>query len=226
MTAKDIGKKLSIFPNAVYRAAKQLLELGMVEEVRQYPIKYRAKKSDEVIELYSSMIRQNFQEVFGFGGRRTALPNSLQLKFIRTRKELFENVTRDVQQAKSSADLIVSGFEVPAEIILSYKRAIERGVGIRILVQRLDEISEKMFQNWQKMGVEVKYYPNMEARIIIIDQSIVYFTSYSLKAKQEAIGIRFAHVPYAKLMDEVFEQRWNMAREIKRVFAPRSQGVI
>ena len=38
MSAKDIGKQLKIFPNAVYREVKQLLALGFVEEIFSYPV--------------------------------------------------------------------------------------------------------------------------------------------------------------------------------------------
>jgi hypothetical protein len=98
--------------------------------------------------------------------------------------------------------------------ILVYKQAIERGVTIKVLVQNLTETSEQMFKNWQKIGVKVKYFPNMEARIFIIDEQLVYFTSYDPSKKNEGVGMRFNYRPYAILMSETFEQRWKIAKEI------------
>ncbi len=66
----------------------------------------------------------------------------------------------------------------------------------------------------KKIGLKVKYYPNMEARTFLTDKEIVYFTSYNPQQKEEAIGMRFHYKPYAKIMDEIFEQRWQLAKEI------------
>jgi len=71
-----------------------------------------------------------------------------------------------------------------------------------------------MFTNWSKVGVDVRYYPNIESRIFTIDRHIVYFTSYNPDNIQEAIGMRFDYVPYAILMDELFEQKWEQGKTI------------
>ena len=65
------------------------------------------------------------------------------------------------------------------------------------------------------MGMKVKYYPIMEARIIIFDAKIAYITSYDPKRKEEAIGVRFQYPPIARILQELFDQRWSKAKEIK-----------
>ena len=39
---------------------------------------------------------------------------------------------------------------------------------VRLIVQNLKEVSEAKLLSWKKAGVEVKYYPNIEARIFIL----------------------------------------------------------
>lgn len=213
LTAKEIADELHIFPNAVYRAIKRLIDSGFIHQTGNYPVRYEALSESEALELYSLALRQNYKKTF-HTKRILNCSKVLDISFIRNREYLRENTDNDMKMAKKEVNFIVSGLEVPAETVLVYKQAVDRGVIIRALVQRLDDTSEEMFRNWEKIGVKVKHYPNMEARTFIIDQTIVYFTSYSPQYKEGAIGMRFNYAPYAKLMNELFEQRWKVAKNI------------
>jgi len=209
-TAKDIGKQLNIFPNAVYRAIKQLLELGFVQELQSYPIKYQAKSASDAMELYSLIMKQNFQDAFRT--KNTHSEKGLNMSFIATRKDLLEQTKKDAEHTKNTFDHIVSGHEIPADSILAYKKSLERGIKIRIIVHQIPQ--KQMVESWKLMGVEIRYYPNIQGRIFIFDKRIIYFTSYNPKKKQEAIGMRFEYAPFALLMDELFEQKWKIAKII------------
>ena len=211
-TAKDIGKQLNIFPNAVYRAISQLLELGIVQELQGYPIKYQAKSTSDAMELYSLIMRQNFQDAFQISNNTHSNERALNMSFITTRKDLLEQTKRDAEHTKHTFDHIVSGHEIPADSILAYKKSLERGVKIRIIVHQIPQ--KQMVESWKRMGVEIRYYPDIVGRIFIFDKRIIYFTSYNPKKKQEAVGMRFEYAPFALLMDELFEQKWKMGRII------------
>lgn len=211
LSAKTIAQKLNILPPTVYRATKPLVEIGIIQEVGKYPIVFEAKQAEDAFGLYQSALRKDFQETFSLKGP-SAKP--LNISFIRDRQHLLEETGQDIKNAKEAVSFIVSGLEIPTEAILAYKEAAQREVKIRALVQNLDETSSKMFKNWQKIGVRVRHFPNMEARIFIIDKKIVYFTSYNAKIKEEAIGMRFEYSPYAKLMSDIFEKRWKLGKEI------------
>jgi sugar-specific transcriptional regulator TrmB len=213
LTAKEIAQELHVFPNTIYRAVKQLQEKGFIKELDTYPISYKAQPGQEAFDLYSLSVKKQFKQVFPALPSVKDLP-AIDISFIQTRDDLRENTDKDVSSAKETVDFIVSGLEVPAETILTYKDAIDRGVKIRAIVQRLDDTSEQMFRNWRKIGLQIKFYPNMEARTFIIDKEIVYFTSYDPKNKQVATGMRFNYRPYANIMSELFEQRWQLGKHI------------
>lgn len=208
-TAKDIAVKLKIFPNAVYREIKQLEDLGLVDKIGKYPVKYQTKKPEEAAGFLTDLIRQSFFK------NQINLNNQLQLSFIQNRKELLAFTNKDTKQAKESLNIIVSGHEVPAETILAQKRAADRGVRVRILIQDLSASSKERIRAWQKMGIEIRYLKYMQARVLIFDKKIVYFTSYSETKNHEAIGMRFEYEPYARLMGELFEQKWKEAKDVK-----------
>lgn len=211
-SAKDIGKRLNIFPNAVYRAIKQLLELGVVQELQEYPTKYKAKSASDAMELYSSIMRQNFQDAFQAQGDKHSNEGKLNMSFITSRKELLERTKNDAEHTKNTFDHIVSGHEIPADSILAYKKSLERGVKIRIIVHQVPQ--KQMVESWKRMGVEIRYYPDIAGRVFIFDKRIVYFTSYNPNKNQEAIGMRFEYAPFALLMDELFEQKWKIGKII------------
>lgn len=213
LTAKEIAKGLHVFPNTIYRAITQLQEKGFVKEMSTYPITYQIQPEHEALDVYSLILKKQFQTVFPKKYRDKSFP-AMDISFIQTRSELNTNTDINVKEAKSTVDFIVSGLEVSTETILTYKNAIDKGVVIRSLVQRLDDTSEQMFKNWKRIGLQIRYFPNMEARVFIVDKEIVYFTSYNPEKKEEALGMRFNYRPYAKIMDELFEQRWKVAKEI------------
>ena len=213
LNAKGIGKELKILPNAVYRAIKPLRELGLVEQTSERPTKFIAKPSVEAVEMYLLNQRNVFEQILGDADLST-LPHSNAPVLIKDRNDLIEKTNRDVKNSKRSVDFIVSGLEVPAETLLTYKQALDRNVKIRSIVQRLDDTSEEMFRNWKKIGLDVRHYPSIESRIFVIDNHIVYLTSYDPERKEECVGIRTGYEPFAKLMREVFERKWESAKEI------------
>lgn len=218
MTAKTIGQRLGIHPQAAYRALKPLCKLGVVEQIGRYPRKYRILFSEDSLETYLKMAQEEYIKKFFANTKvkknKNPFSQLLQIEFIQNRKELNQRTIVDIVQAKKKFDCIVSGHEVPAEQLLAYKQAIARGVKLRFIVQHFDEFNRYMFLNWRKLGMKVKYYPVLEARIIIIDNKIVYITSYNPNMNEEAVGARFDYAPIAKIMSEVFESRWTQAEEI------------
>lgn len=218
MSAADIAKKLDILPHAVYRAIKPLLTMDLVENSNTYPVRYQAKHSDYALDAYVNNAREQFVQSFFVsnlvGSSTTAAKTGLPTTFVKDRQDLLDQSNADMNHAKNEVVMIVSGLIAPAETILAYKRAAERGVKIRIIVQNLNETNKDMLRNWKKLGVEVRYYPLIEARILLFDNNIVYFTSYNPAEKEAGIGVRFAYPPMAMMMNELFEKRWELAEEI------------
>src|SRR5438552_301456 len=80
MTAKEIGKSLNIYPHAVYRSSRQLLDLGFMNEIGKYPVKFQAKTTDD-----------------------------FPITFINGRNDLLQKTNADVTKAKHEVNFIISG---------------------------------------------------------------------------------------------------------------------
>jgi sugar-specific transcriptional regulator TrmB len=220
LTAAKIGKELNIYPHAVYRAVKSLVQMGLIDQSEAYPVQYKTKQSEDALNIYLNNARESFlKSFFPLGIDKTtnsskAASSGVPMSFIKDRQDMLAQSNADMKSAKKEVIMIVSGLVASTETILAYKRASDRGVRIRIIVQRLDEANTEMLKNWKKLGVEVRYYPLIEARIILFDSQISYIVSYNPNAKEEGIGVRFNYTPITLLMSELFEKRWKLAKEI------------
>ena len=214
MTAKKLGSQLGILPQAAYRALRPLEALGVVEALGSYPKKYRICASEDSLTTYLKMAQENYLKTFLTNSKKDSLAQLLQIEFIQNRTMSVQKTIEDLQNAKFQVDSIVSGEEVPAELVLARKDALAIGVQQRFIVQKVDEFKRYMFRNWKKLGLQVRYFPLLEARIIIIDKRIVYIMSYNPKMNEESVGVRFDSPPSAALMNAVFEKRWNRASEV------------
>ena len=214
LSAKELGEKLKIYPNAVYRNMQELVSLGLADKLYGYPIKYKVRPTSEAMDLCSSVLRENFQQTFGFKKIKKESRNGFSQFLIPTRQDCWRHTDEDIWKAKSAINFMVLGSELPQETFLAHKRAIERGVEVRMLVRNLNNKSREMFQNWEKIGIGVKHYPEMEARFFIFDHQIAYLASFNPNKIEESMSVRFDYPPYAKLMDELFHRRWEAAYEV------------
>lgn len=212
LTAVQIADKLNILPHAVYRATKVLIDYGFVRKMGRYSTLYMKSDPEGPIDLYTSAMKTYLTEAFSAKNKPGS--NLLDISFIQSRDQLIEMTNRDVDNAQKSISFIVSGHEVPAETILAYKHAVERGVNVRQLIQDLDAASRDMLKSWKNAGINIRYFPNMESRIFVYDSQIVYFTSYNPDKNPEALGVRFNYAPIACIMNDVFEKKWKSAKEI------------
>ncbi len=212
LTAAQISDKLNILPHAVYRSIKVLVDFGFVRQMGHHSTLYMKTAPDGPIDLYTSAMKTYMLETFS--SNKKPQSKLLDNSFIQTRDQLIEMTNRDIDNAQTSINFIVSGHEVPAETILAHKNAVERGVAVRKLVQNLDVSSKEMLKSWKNAGVKIRYFPNMESRIFVYDSKIVYFTSYNPDKNAEALGVRFNYAPFALMMNEMFEKRWKLGKEI------------
>ncbi len=219
MSAREIAGEIDILPHSVYRAVKVLIELGCIESFGSRPIKFRGRPVAEAVSPFLLISREWFLESFSTyetmkNGNFQKDQENLDISFIPSRQELMELSTQDLKRANEEVDLIVSGHEAPPETMLQHMRAIKRGVSIKILTQHSNSQNREMLKNWQQLGIEVKSGSSIRARVYIFDTKIVYITSYNLRQKEEAIGVRFNYPPIALLIKEIFTKHWEGSKEV------------
>jgi sugar-specific transcriptional regulator TrmB len=210
LTAHQIGKKLSIFPNAVYRSLETLKKFGCVTEQDTYPAVYIAIAPKEAVERFLLLSREGFLSTFTDG--ELSKTEELQINFIKDRDALLKKYVDDAKTAKREIGLIISGHELPNDVYLENVKAARRGVKVRIIVQRYDQTNRGVINSWQDSGVEVRFLEAVDVRLIVIDRKIVHLLSYSQKEGLSGLGVKVDYQPFAEMLSKVFEDKWQEAR--------------
>jgi len=216
LTAKEIGDELCIMPNAVYRAVKQLIAVGVVEQRGSHPVRYAILPRSAAMGWFLMAAQQSFLQTFGAADGEQP-NNATSMSVVKTRDALLAKTDKDTNLAKDAIDFIVSGLEVPKESILAYHEAVARGVKIRVLLQERKDTSREKLKEWLALGADIRRTSDLSLRMFIFDSKIVYLTSYSQRNKEEAFGLRFKYPPLAILLNDVFEQRWQTAVPLESV---------
>jgi len=213
LTAKEIADSLNILPNAVYRVVEELAQLGMVEQLDSYPVRFKAIPYAAAMNSYLASITKDFQKEFKppKQNKHTASPS---ITLVKDRMNMLLQEDVDIRAASDSIDFIVSGLEVPDATVLAFRKAATLGVKIRAIVQQRRETSAERLEQWHELGAAVRYLPNLKMRLVVIDQKITYITSYDPDNKNRAFGVRFYYRPLAVQMSGLFEQHWQNASDL------------
>jgi len=216
LSAEQIGKELNIFPHAVYRSVDQLKSLGCVDQVGRRPALFQAQPVTDSVETFALMQREWFLKAFlnSQKDKNGFSTGELQTSFIESREDMFEKFLPDFENVKEELDLLISGDEIPAEIMLAQKRLLDRGVVIRSLFQNRTEKNEKFLQARKRMGEQVRIYKPINLRIMLFDRKIAYVMSYDPTNYIKSTGIRFEYAPLGQLMHGLFMQYWEKGKEL------------
>lgn len=215
VTVQEIAKSLDIFPNAVYRATKDLTDLGLIEKADTYPVQFRQASGQKAMSLYLQASAKNFRTQFGIiTSSSNPSQESLNISLLKNREDMLKREDIDVVAAKQTVDFIVSGLEVPDSTALSFRKAAASGVRIRAIVQQRREASKGRLEKWEELGATVKHLPNLRMRLVIIDQKITYLTSYDPSDRGMAFGVRLVYEPFAIQMSELFGLNWQKAENL------------
>jgi len=216
LSAVQIGKQLRIFPHAVYRSTRHLEALGCINRIGSHPALFHALQVMDSVESFALLQRDLFLNSFLTNSheKNISLEKQLNISFIDSREMLFEKALSDINNVKEEMDNLASGDELPAEIMLAQKKALERGVAIRTLFQKRDEKNESFIKARIKMGEQIRISPSLNTRIVIFDKRVVYIMSYDPSNYIKSTGIRFEYAPFGQLMYQLFLQYWERGKDV------------
>jgi len=221
LTIKQLAIELDILPTAVYRSAKPLIDLGLIEKSSKYPTIFIAKPLDESLSLFLLAQGDWFSKKFFskqkdnlFNGKEISKSHQIKLLFIQSRDQLMTLSVGEVKKAKKSIDLLRSGHEIPADLMLALTEAKRRGVTTRMLIQDYGTENLDQICYWKKNGLLVKKTNLRYVRLMMYDSSIVYFMSYKHTRSEKDQGMKIDYTPLAVILSKTFSEWWQKASEI------------
>ncbi len=212
LTAAQIGEKLGVSPNAIYRSLETLRKFGCVIEQDTYPAIYRAVPPSESVERFLLLSREGFMSTFSKNERSQS--DDVQINFIKDHGTILSKYMDDAESATREIGAIISGRELPHDVFFANVRAVHRGVRMKIIVQRYDETNKAYVKSLQDYGIEVRYSSDADLRFIMIDRKIVHQLFYDQREQLSDYGIKIAYPPFAQMLAKVFDERWHEAQDI------------
>jgi sugar-specific transcriptional regulator TrmB len=214
LSAEQIANELNIFPQAVYRSTQQLQKLGCVNQFGKHPAVFGAISAIDAVETFTLLQREWFLDAFVNSQQNNSIELKPNITFIESREMLFEKSLSDINNLKEEMDNLASGDELPAEIMLAQKNALDRGVNIRTIFQKRDEKNESFIRARTLMGEQFRISKALNTRIVIFDRRVVYVMSYDPTNYLKSVGIRFEYDSLGQLMYQLFLQYWKQSADL------------
>jgi len=222
LDAKALADKLNIFPNSVYRLIDPLIETGLVTMTDKYPHEFAAKPANEGLSLFLMSQNDWFSQQFSSAKSKAEpkeegkIPESQQvsLSFIQSRDELMNLSAEEISCATKSVDLLRSGHEMPADVMLALVNAKNRGIPTRMLIQDYSADNADQIANWLKNGIQVRKTELKHVRLMLYDSQILYFMSYKHSDSEKDMGMKIDYPPFATILSQLFNTWWEAAESI------------
>ncbi len=205
LSATNLASKLKIAPQSLYRLANSLIETGFVTKSNDYPHLFSSTRPDEALSLF--LLHQSTW-FLGHFQKSNSYSTTPSFSFIQSRDELMNLSTQEVNKATKSVDLLRSGEEFPADLLLAIRNAQNRGVTTRMLIQDYSKENKDLVKNWQQNGILVRKTPLQHLRLMIYDSQTVYFMSYRHSKSEKDLGLKINYPPFATVLQQQFEQWW------------------
>lgn len=210
LSAKELSDKLHIYPNLVYRLCTPLIEMGLIDKVNNYPSQFVSKPPSEGLSLF--LLHQSNWFSNRFSSPKTN--RNMDFSFVQGRDELIKLSAEEIDKATKTVDLLRSGHEIPAEVMLSIINANRRGVVTRMLIQDYSPQNSDQVMYWVKNRILIKRTNLKHIRLMIYDSSVSYFMSYKHTASEKDMGMKVNYPPFAAILSQLFNQWWKKAEKV------------
>ena len=218
LTAQKLATLLHVHPSAIYRLARYLVSIGLIQETSGRPIYFRSLPTPEAKENYLVYQKGRVENIF------SGLPANLSLKttenyhisFIQERDAIFSRVAEDLRTAKKEAHFIVLGLPigVSPELMLEQKNAVERGVSVKIIVQEVGEENKETITSWQKQGLTLHQGKPIGFHLLLIDDIISYLMYFDREDKTKRYAVRIVHSAINHNLQIIFDQHWKHSKPL------------
>ncbi len=214
VSATTIARKLNTFPVTIYRSLTPLLESGIIERLPTYPATYRINNPHLALQKFLHTQTVWFQEQYG-QALSAPITSPLAINFLQGRIALLESGIQDMHSLQQSLKVMVSGHEIPAEMMLGYQQTAQKGISIQIIIQQHDATNQQLINSWKNLGIKVKKLPSQQLRLALYDQNISYIMSYKNSAPaNEELGVRFVYPPLNAFLSNLFDDKWKIAENL------------
>lgn len=215
-TAKSISLSLRIPIQAVYRSCHNLSRLGFLGEQKVRPIEFIVVPEKLSISSHIRNREKIFEnitrELFSRNNHRGEKASPTKVNLVFGEKEMFESSARSFKAAKNEILVISIGQELPPELLLAQKNAVQRGVVSRMIAHKNDQENQQVLRSFKANGIEVQHFKDKGYHMVIVDGKVVMVASNNPKNTKERVGIEFFNEALAGALRDYFYSVWEKSK--------------
>jgi len=218
LPAKEIASRMNILPHAVYRIIKKLEKKKLVAVITSAPLTFYVLPSELALSSYvkekSLQLEKEAKEINTFLASKHTPSPSTKIDIIAGKQEFFAASEILIKESKKEILLISIGEPSTADLILAVKRAIERGVIMKVIYHKYDEENQEFIENLKKNGLEIRHFPDWGFHLQVVDGNESLLALNNPQNPEERITVKINSLGFSKALRDYFYSVWEKAIKV------------
>jgi len=214
-----MSKKTGIEVHVAYRVLAKLKNKGFIEAIGGYPIKYQAYPIEEALNHVFKIQEEKVEKIRNILSHEGTIVErdapQTKVDIIVGRDKIFAWSSKMFEKAKSEAFIISIGEEIPEELLLHMRDALQRNVDIRIIAHKYDDENKRYLFAWKKMGIKIRHKPDRGFHLVVFDGVKSLLVANNPDNTRERTGMAIFSLALSAVLREYFMSTWQKAKEIE-----------
>lgn len=214
---KYLAKKLKLLPNVLYRITEKLINKGLITSSGSYPAIYKAVSPSIAFDIYAkNKIREIeiIKESFLANTAKIINSDQTRIDIIKNTRNFFLEYANLAASSKKEVLIISVGEDVPEEVLLANRDALEKGVNIKFIAHKYEKSNRDLLLRWKKMGLAVRHFKDSGFHIVVIDKSISLLAVSDPNNSNDRMAMKIYSKGLSKAFTNYFDSIWQKAEEI------------
>jgi len=214
MTAEQLAVKLFCLPQAASRSAKKLEKNNLIGTIRSFPHTYQAIAPSIALPMLAKTKASLFQTT------ADALAQTLShdiprldttMNLIIGSKESYMYGAKLLNETKKEMLVISIGENLPEELLLSVRKARERGVVIHMITQQYGKENKEVLEHLKKNGYEIRHAPSKGFHLAIYDGKESLLIVRNAEKPDERASVHIVSAGLSETLRDYFYKTWKSA---------------
>jgi len=218
LPAKDIASRMNILPHAVYRIIKKLEKKKLVAIITSSPLTFYVLPPELALSSFvkerSMQMEKEAKEINMSLSSKKMPSQSTKIDVIAGKQEFFAASEELIKESKQEVLIISIGEPSTADLILADRRAIERGVVVRMIAHKFDKENQEFLQNIKKNGIEIRHYPDWGFHLQVVDSEKALLAVNNPQNPGERITVKINSAGLSKALRDYFYSVWEKAVKV------------
>jgi HTH-type transcriptional regulator, sugar sensing transcriptional regulator len=220
--AKTICKKANIPQGRIYSVLDELQKKGFVLTIPGKPKKYQIKDIKESIKFYLEKRKAELDEKIEKIKLIELKPKSINIQenkasvtTFRGREEHLNQLTKFRQIAKKEIIQTAPSFIGTFSTKLSFRKALERGIKIRVIISKITSKNKNNIEIGLKFGAEIRLNKKIAGfSMMVKDSDEAIFSAHNYDDQEERVTIYSRNAGLISALKKTFAEFWKNATPI------------